>query len=137
MYCLDTNIAIEFLKGNKLVIDRIRLISQEMEIFITHISLCELYQGIYLSDKIDKELNEIENFLGSVKVIGFDDFSCREFGRLFAYLKEKGKMTNEFDLMIASIVKVNDMVLVTRDKKHFEDLGDPTMAFELNRKFLL
>jgi predicted nucleic acid-binding protein len=35
-----------------------------------------------------------------------------------------GKQTQEFDLMIASIAKENNLIVITRNKKHFEDIPD-------------
>ena len=123
MYCLDTNIIIEFLKGNKIIIEKVNIARQQGEIFITYISLCELYKGIYLSNKIETELEELDEFLEAISVVGLDKESCESFGKDFVKLQKSGKMTNEFDLMIASIVKANNLILITRDKKHFDNLG--------------
>ena len=41
---------------------------------------------------------------------------------MYYSLKKKGSLSNDFDLIIAAIVKANDLTLVTRDK-HFENLG--------------
>jgi len=123
MYCLDTNIIIEFLKGNKIIIDKINNLWQKDEIFITMISLCELYKGIYLSSKLEFELNILDEFLDSISVIDFNKESCKFFGEFFSKLQKIGKTTNEFDLMIASIVKSHNLILITKDKKHFENTG--------------
>lgn len=123
MYCLDTNIIIEFLKGNKIVISKLNEIWQKDEIFITTISLCELYKGIYISSKLESELNILDEFLNSISIINFSKESCKLFGETFSKLQKIGKTTNEFDLMISSIVKSHNLILITKDKKHFENTG--------------
>lgn len=125
-YCIDTNIAIDFFKGDEIVINKINALLNQSELHITSTSLCELYRGIYLYSKgktFEKEIKDLDLFLHSIKLITLDVNSCEEFGKLFSKLSKKGKLTQEPDLMIASICKVNDLVLITRDKKHFRNLG--------------
>ncbi|MEK6933298.1 MAG: hypothetical protein AABW75_00290 [Nanoarchaeota archaeon] len=46
--------------------------------------------------------------------------SCCWFEEEYARLQKIGKTPSELDLMIASIVKANDLAVVTRNKKDFE-----------------
>ena len=124
-YCLDTNVIIDFFRGDDFITDKIRELSSD-ELFFTAVSLCEIFRGIYLYSKNEEqeiELRDVQIFLQTVKVLSLDIDSCREFGKIFAELKKKGKMTQESDLMIASIAKTNNAILVTRNKKHFENTG--------------
>lgn len=123
MYCLDTNIIIEILRNNLDLVDKVERISGSGGIFITTITLCELYKGAYLSSKRDFDIRLIEDFLSEVDVVGFDIDACKEFGQLYVNLKNLGGMVPEADLMIAAIAKSNELVLITRDKKHFEKIG--------------
>ena|SRR3989344_5316360 len=126
MYCLDTNIVIDFLTGDLRIKEFIDKIDYDLfEVCLTPITLCELYKGAYLSNNTEKSLEGIRGFLMTTlaKIIHFNDEACRVFGEEYVNLKKKGRLTNEFDLLIASIVKAYDLILVTRDKKHFEDLG--------------
>ena len=119
MLCLDTNIAIDFLRGDK----KISLIKEKEDIFLTSITLCELFKGVSLSSKSENELKIVEEFVNSNEVLDLDKNASREFGNIFSKLHKIGKMIPESDLLIASIVKANNSVLVTRDKKHFENMG--------------
>jgi tRNA(fMet)-specific endonuclease VapC len=122
MYCLDTNIVIDILRNNESLREKAQNISGRGGLFITTITLCELYKGSYLSERIPFSLNMIEDFLEEVEVIDFNREACKEFGGLYVKLKNSGEMIPETDIMIASIVKENDLILVTRDK-HFEKTG--------------
>ena len=121
-YCLDTNIVIDFLRNKPLVVESIGKIEGE-DLFITFITLCELYKGVYLSNNAENELMVINNFLNSVILIEFNQESCRLFGEEYHRLRKLGKMTQEPDLMIASIAMAHDLTIITRNKKDFENIG--------------
>ena len=125
-YCLDTDIIIDFFRGNALMIEKIQKLSEFNELFLTVISLCEIFRGIYSYSKgkeQEKELGDIDVFLQRVNILSLDINSSREFGKISAELKRRGKMTQELDLMIASIAKSNNTIIVTRNRKHFENTG--------------
>lgn len=117
MYCLDTNVIIDFLKNNKKIIDKISNISRE-NLFITPINLCELLKGADNSEKL-KYFLEITD---SLNFLEFNKEVCKSFGFLYLKLKKEGKMIPEADLMIASFVKSYNLILITRDN-HFKNIG--------------
>lgn len=123
MYCFDTNIIIDIFHGDRELAYRLKEINDEdLEIYLTPITLCELYKGAYLINERE-EIKQIDEFISSFVVLDFDINSCKKFGEIYSELKKKGKMTEERDLMIASIVKANNLILITRNKKHFENTG--------------
>lgn len=122
MYCLDTNIIIDFLNNHKDTVDKIREILDKGDIFITPISLCEIYKGIYLYGNVKEELEIFDEILDWLSILEFDKSVCNEFGRSYNKLKKIGKTIPEFDLMISCFAKINNLILITRDKKHFEDI---------------
>ncbi len=123
MFCLETSVVVDFLRGKKEIVEGVSKLIEEGEVFITTISLCELYKGVYQSSKAEKESEILENFVGELNVLEHNVESCRNFGETYADLEKMGLTIKDFDLMIASIVKANDMILITRDKKHFENTG--------------
>ncbi len=121
MYCLDTNIVVAAFRGDKEISSKFLQLNPN-ETFITPITLCELYKGAFLSSRPEKNLQEIEVFLSSVNLLDFSKEACEFFGREFVRLEKLGKMTRQFDLIIASIAKTNDLILITRNKKDFENI---------------
>lgn len=121
-YCLDTNIVIDFLRNEKDVVNLMKTISED-DLFITYVTLCELYKGAYLSHKTALELTIIKEFITSVGILDFSEYACDFFGKEYARLEKLGKMTQESDLMIASVAKANNSIIVTRNKKHFENIS--------------
>lgn len=120
MYLLDTDIIIEYLRGNKIIVDR--LVSIKKEIYTSVISLAELYYGIYQSSKKEKNTEKLMDFLSNVEIldIGFDE--CELFGKIKADLKKKGELIDNFDLFIACICISNNFILITNNEKHFKKI---------------
>lgn len=123
MYCFDANIIIDIFRGDKDLRAKLEKIEGLVDIFVTPITLCELYNGAYLHHNPVEKLKDLENFIFNFDLLDFDDDACREFGEEYARLSKEGKMTGEFDLMIAGIAKVNGLIVVTRNKKHFESVS--------------
>ena len=64
-----------------------------------------------------------EDFLSEITVCSFDSSSARKAASLYQKLKDKGRMINENDLLIAGISLTKEEVLLTRDKK-FANIND-------------
>lgn len=119
MHCLDTNIIIDLFRGDQ----KIKVAVAQFEHYcITPIVLCELFKGAYLAAKKEEALKLIEEFISSAEIIEFDEFSCRIFGQQYAHLKKQGKLTQEADLMIGSVARAHNAILVTRNPKDFENI---------------
>lgn len=121
MYCLDTNIFVDWLRGDSKLDVKIKSVQDE-GIFMTSVTLCELYRGAYLSSKKDHSLAIIEDLLEDIEIIELTKDACKEFGKDFASLDKLGVRTQDSDLMIASIAKAHNLILITRDKKHFANI---------------
>src|SRR3989338_1463137 len=109
MYCLDTNIIIDIFRGDENLKARIeKIVNASQDIYITYITLCELYKGAYSHVNSDIKIKEINDFIFSFGVLDFSLESCNLFGDIFTKLQKRGKTPQEPDLMIASIVKTYD-----------------------------
>ncbi len=119
-YLLDTNICIYYLKG-QFELDK-RILDAGLEnCYISVITLAELKFGVANSAEIKKENNQktLDNFLGSMEVIPLEN--CLDmFAEIKTKLKKSGNMIDNFDLLIASTALTHEMVLVTRNIKHFQ-----------------
>lgn len=121
-YCLDTGVVIAFLKEHPQVVEKLRSIERTSILCITPIVLCELYKGVYKSSNTTYELSLITRLLPTFSMLDFTEEACRIFGKDFVTLQREGKMTDDFDVMIAALAKAHGATLVTRNKKHFEHI---------------
>ena len=121
--CLDTDIIIEILRGNKETIDKINELEKDSILATTFINLFELYTGVFLSSKKEENFNKIKDILFKLNLLNLSHLSTSLGGQINAYLREKGKKIESRDLLIASIVMTNDFLLFTKNKKHFESIS--------------
>ena len=121
MYCLDTDVAIANFRGDESIRERLNYLSTG-RLFVTPVTLCELYRGAFLSGNLEKNKLLVDKLLERVSILNFDLPACEIFGRIYGILKQLGKLTQDSDLMIASICLSNNVILVTRNKKHFENI---------------
>ena len=117
-FCLDTDQAIEYLKGNTAVTSKIE--SSEEEICITPITVLELFYGAYRSAQVSRRVGEVRLFVNAFEVLPFNQLVYEQFGLLKAELAERGELLDNFDLVIASFCRAHNHILVTSNKKHFE-----------------
>lgn len=121
-YCLDSSVAIDWLRGDKELDAKIQEAQEYGNIFMTVITLCELYKGAYLAHSKQRDLDIIKDLVESIEFLELSYEACEEFGKEYARLDKIGKRTQEPDLMIVAIAKVKNLIVVTRNKKHFENL---------------
>lgn len=117
MVCLDTSIIIEFIRGDKLAMDLIKEYASNEEVCSTTITEYELRKyHTMVGEGLD--LSIIDN----ITLWPFDKSAAKKAAEIFKDLKEKGKMINENDVLIAAIALSKDDILVTKDK-HFNNIG--------------
>jgi predicted nucleic acid-binding protein len=119
IYCLDTDILIEYFRGNKTVKSRIENLGEDDAIGFTWLSIYEFFKGIFVSGKFDEE-KFLKGLIDSVMVMEETYESARIGGEIYANLKREGTLINDADILIASIVKGYNAVLVTNNEDHFK-----------------
>ena len=121
MYCLDTDIIIEFFRGNERIVKKIKE-NLNNQLFLTTLSLCELYKGAFLSSNKDGEVMKIQTLLDYLKLITLNKKTAEIFGEKHKVLQDLGKKTQDFDLLTASIAISFNLIFVTHNKQHFMNI---------------
>lgn len=118
-YILDSDTLIYFLKGHSEIVEKVASIS-ETNLATTIINHTELFFGAFYSEKKEKNIKKIQEFLDSIHIFDFSRSASLMFAEQKALLKKQGNIVADMDLMIASIVLANDGILVTNNVKHFK-----------------
>lgn len=115
-YILDTNIITAILKGNEKVKERAQeLIVRGEGIFINAISYYETKRGL-LAVNATAQLYKFDLLCKKFGVILLDTQSIfDEAAKTFANLQRKGQPIKDADILIASVAKTRDFVLVSDD----------------------
>ncbi len=121
-YLLDTNICVYWLKGDESIEKRSCAIGLEA-IYVSFLTISELYYGAYKSRKINENISAIEKLEGKLGIIDSNKEICKNFGKLKAELEKEGKIIDDADLFIAACALTNNLILITNNEKHFERIG--------------
>lgn len=127
MYLLDTDVIVDFFNNDSSIIKNIGK-RRNIPMYISSLTLCELYRGAFLLTNAEAEQENIFKLLVNTEFIALNKKACKIFGKNNAYLLKIGKITQDVDLMISSIAISKDLILVTRNKKHFENI--PSLMIE-------
>ena len=122
MILLDTNIVIAYFNGNKAILTRIQEVIDK--IVLSTLVIAELDYGAKASQKAKENLEKLYRFVDIIQVVSFDLKCAKIFGTIKSRLRKLGKPTGEIDALIAAIAIANKAILVTGNKKHFENIED-------------
>jgi tRNA(fMet)-specific endonuclease VapC len=130
MAILDTTFLIDLMKESKsgragpATGKLSELIQRGEELRTTVFTIGELYVGVAKGVQPDKERRAIEDCLGLMEVVGFEESTARLFGQLVGQLERQGQVIGDMDALIASVALEQDEVLVTRNTGHFQRVPD-------------
>ena len=119
IYYVDTNTCIYFLNGKYESIKEKVLSIPPNEIGIPSIVKAELFFGAYKSKNRKSNIEKVEMFLEPFEIIAFDDLMTYVYADIREKMEKTGALIGPNDLLIASIVKFYDGILVTNNEKEF------------------
>ena len=119
MYLLDTNIISYWMRGDKIVIDRIRKHSPS-DLSLSSITLAEILYGIEKSPIKKKERRlKIKQISSLLELYSFDESAAGKYAVIRAQLEREWMMISERDTQIASIAVANRLTIVTHNVREF------------------
>jgi predicted nucleic acid-binding protein len=129
LYLFDTNGISEALRPrpNPEFVRWIGSLAPEQQ-FTSIVVVAELYAGAYRSAAPSKWLQRIdEDVLPSLTILDFDIDCAHSYGRVHAHLSRRGIPIGDVDTQIAATALRYDLLLVTADVKHFQNVPDLKM----------
>jgi tRNA(fMet)-specific endonuclease VapC len=119
MACLDTDFLIGLERGISQAFSKLESLESEGEtIFITAVTVAELYHGAYRAKNKERAVESADKSTLKFNVLDLDARSARLWGEL-SY-KVKSDEIGDLDLFIACISLSHGQTLVTRNARHFE-----------------
>lgn len=120
MFFLDTNTCIYYLNGKSENIKKCVLENSPLDIKIPSVVKAELLLGAYKSKKKESNLEKLEAFIQPFEIVSFDDRVSYEYASIRQKTEGAGKVVGPNDLLIASIVKFYQGILITNNIREFE-----------------
>jgi tRNA(fMet)-specific endonuclease VapC len=117
--CLDTDLLMAILRGKKEAYSKITEIDEGSRGATTAINAFEIFFGANRSERSVENLQEAYKLFNRLELIPLDFMSSRRAAEISAKLTTKGETIDYRDAMIAGIAVENDLVLITRNKSHF------------------
>ncbi|MEO6832307.1 MAG: type II toxin-antitoxin system VapC family toxin [Chitinophagaceae bacterium] len=119
-YLLDTNICAYFLNGKFNLEAKIEEVGIE-NCCVSEITIAELKYGVAKSVHKEKNRKTLETFQAKFGILPI--FPALEiYATEKARLKTKGKILDDFDLLIGSTAMFNNLTLVTKNTSDFDRL---------------
>jgi tRNA(fMet)-specific endonuclease VapC len=119
-YLLDTNICAYFLNGKYSLEEKINEVGFK-NCLVSEITIAELKYGVEKNTYKEKNREILEMFqskFGILPIFPALDIYAKEKSRL----KTKGKILDDFDLLIGATAIFNDLTLVTKNVSDFDRL---------------
>ncbi len=127
-YSLDTNTCIRYINGRSQTIrDKLPTIPAN-EIVVCSIVRGELAYGSAKSNNPAASTTKQQKFLQPYTSLPFDDLAAQVYGRIRAYLEKAGQVIGPYDMQIAAIAIVHDLIVITNNTKEFKRI--PELKFE-------
>lgn len=117
-FLLDTNAVIALLKTNDSAVRRRIRENSPTDVFISTVVMFELYYGAYRSERMQRNLELLENIL--LPKLEFDAGDASASGQIRAILADAGTPIGPYDVMIAGLAYSRGMCLVRRNTKEFQ-----------------
>ena len=118
IYCLDTDILIEYFRGNEAIKGKIVSLTAGDSLGLVWLTVYEFFKGIFVSGKLGEE-KFLQELVESCFILEPSYETAKIGGEIYAGLKKAGRLINDADILIASVVKAHDAVLVTNNEDHF------------------
>jgi len=119
MWLLDTNAWIAYLERQPNPLKARVAERPEAQILICDVVKAELWYGAYKSSQVERNLAKLDQLFSLVRSLPFDSRAARGFGEIRSYLARQGTPIGPYDLQIAAIARVNDLILVTHNTREF------------------
>ncbi len=111
MVVFDTSFMVDASRKKKYALDLIKSYSGKEQIATTIITKYEMLRGAP-----KQYIDFVSNLLKRFVILDFGDDALDETVKVYKDLKEKGKLINELDVMIAGIAGANNETLITKDR---------------------
>lgn len=120
MYCLDTNICIDFLRGKDIQLRERLLQTDSGSIKLPSVVVAELMFGVERSRHPEFVKIKIRAFVKQFQILPFDENAANIYGKIRNNVATSGNNVGPNDLLIASIAIANGAILVTRNTQEFD-----------------
>ncbi len=107
---------------------RVRMVLRELllrgeTLFTSRINDAEFRVGPEMSDQRQRELERVERVLSGIAILEFDAHASQYYAVIKSAMFKSGRPAGDCDAMIAAVSLAHGQVLLTRNRRHFENIA--------------
>lgn len=121
-YLLDTCICVFLFRQKYGIAEKLSEL-QPSQCYISEITIAELRYGAYKSNRVEENLQLIDELVAAVNIVPFAE-SIDVFAKEKVRLLSQGTPIDDFDLLIGAAAIQQDLILVTDNVKHFKNIRE-------------
>ena len=135
MILIDTTVAIDFLRGEKQTVSRIKSIQADADpIGISSVSLFELLHPLR-HRKLEEQERAVRSFIHQLSLLALDSEAADESAEIMGSLLRIGQPVNALDVLIAGTAIANGAEMVLSNDADFEKIANISdLKLEIIRK---
>ena len=123
MYLLDADWIIQALAGRPPAARPLdRLVGSR--IYVSYVTIGELYERAFTSVNPEAHLMGFRRFLSQYGRLSLSEPVMERFAETRAYLRRRGELIADMDLLVAATALAHDLTLLTLNLRHFERIPD-------------
>lgn len=117
-YLLDTVIVAAYFNRETAIRQKLK----DVTVYVSSITIGELYFGAYHSQPVANNVRQINDFVAINTILECDETTGDHYGQVKQSLRTKGRPIPENDIWIAATALQHGLVLVSRDT-HFREVA--------------
>jgi tRNA(fMet)-specific endonuclease VapC len=124
VFVIDSNILSFYLRQNQQIINKVqKSLLEGHEVIISPIAYYEVKRGL-LAIKAEKRFNAFISLCQTLGIGQFDNSLLDSAAEIYCELRNKKQTIEDADILTAAFCKSHNFILVTHNKKHFENILD-------------
>jgi tRNA(fMet)-specific endonuclease VapC len=128
-YLVDSDVLAVYLKGRQEAVDLLQQLFPD-GLAISAISFGEIAEGIYYGRDPKQHAAAFQQLVRGLRVLPVNRQVAARFAQLRGELRKQGQLIPDADLLIAATALRHNLILVTRNRKHFERIPGLTLYEE-------
>ena len=122
-YLIDTDWLIDTFVGTPTAVLVMNSLSDQ-RLAVSIVSYGELFEGAFGVPDPVAQLTRIRTFLEPFSAVSLSEPIMELFGRTRSHLRRSGMLIPDLDLLIAATAVYHDLILLTRNLRHFERIPE-------------
>lgn len=114
---------IHIVSGNQGAADALERLTPE-RICVSWVTIGEVYEVAYNSPNPEAQLDVYRRFLEPFEIIGLEEPIVERYAEIRSFLRRRGQMISDFDIILAAIALHYDFTVLTFNTRHFERIPD-------------